>query len=253
MLFLTRYLGVVIGDKIPRDDQHWKMYICLRQIVDILMSPRIANTYITTLRQLIEDLNSTYLNFYKALKSKFHFLIHYPTIMDIFGPCVHYWTMRYESRHRDVKANAVASNCNVNLLKSIAIKQALQMTKTFDTFENKLDISFDPDNIANNGTYNHVTVNGSEYRVGCFIVISVYEPDIQFGKIIKIEKLSSTDQSRDQIESLVQFTVLIYEEVYFDDHFMLYVIASTKKIVTLKYSNIPSMPPVAALKKGEHY
>ena len=250
MLYLTRYLGVIIGDKIPKNNQYWKMYIYLRKIVDILMSSRITEAHIITLMQLVEKLNSAYLNFYKALKPKFHFLTHYASIMYFFGPCIYYWTMRNESRHRDVKANAVSSSSNKNLLKTIAFKQALQLCKTFNTFESKSEITFQLNNTKNNINYNSVTINGSEYKIGSFIVISVEEPDIKFGKIIEIYKLASTVESTDVS---VQFIVDIYEEIYFDDHFMVYVVTKIVKNEIINYSNIPSMPPVVALKKDKNY
>ena len=84
MLYLTRYLGVVIGDKIPPNNEHWKMYIQLRKIVDTLISLRMVNAHLTTLMQLVENLNSAYLHFYKALKPKFHFLTLYASIMYFF-------------------------------------------------------------------------------------------------------------------------------------------------------------------------
>ncbi|XP_032458006.1 uncharacterized protein LOC116738689 [Nasonia vitripennis] len=257
MLYLTRYLGVIIGDKIPRDNEHWKMYIYLRKIVDILMSPRIVDAHVTTLTKLIEKLNSLYLHFYKALKPKFHFLTHYPAIIDSFGPCVHYWTMRYESRHREVKANAVTSNSNINLLKTIALKQALKMCKTFDTFENKCHaVLFQPNDCRSNDLYSKVTVNGSEYKIGSFIVVSVEEPDFRFGEIIEIKKLLSTYETKDGVdktESKVQFTVVIYEETYFDNHFMVYVVEKTGENKIVNCDNIPSMPPVVALKKNQNH
>lgn len=59
MLFLTRYLGIIIGDKVPRNNRHWQMYIKLRKIVDILMSPRITIEHLHSLDKIIGELNCT--------------------------------------------------------------------------------------------------------------------------------------------------------------------------------------------------
>lgn len=103
----------MIGDLIPQEDVHWKLYILLRKIVDILLSPH---------------------------KPKFHFLTHYATVLEYFGPCVHFQSARFESRHREIKGNFQATACNKNPLKSIAYKQILKMCQIVDSmnFENKI-------------------------------------------------------------------------------------------------------------------
>ena len=72
MFCLVKYLGLMIGDMIPQYDEHWKMFLTLRKISDILMSPRIVNAHITSLASLVKSLMETYLKFYKVLKPKFH-------------------------------------------------------------------------------------------------------------------------------------------------------------------------------------
>ncbi|KAL7297096.1 hypothetical protein TKK_0009519 [Trichogramma kaykai] len=250
MLYLTRYFGIIIGDKVPIVNDHWKMYIYLREIVDILMSPRITDQFISVLKEKINSLNSSYVLHFQNLKPKFHFLTHYPSIIEEFGPCIHYWTMRHESRHRDIKANAVASNTHLNLLKTIATKQALKMCQVFDSFEADNNILFGPNIKKNNIHYQQVIINNSEYKVNSFLVISLANPDIQFGKIVSIKKLELKTG-----EVSVQFELEVYNELFFDKHIMAYVVSkdetSNKKFV--KLNDIPSMPPVSAVKKGECY
>ena len=107
----------------------------LRKIVDILMSPRISTVYIEKLRTLVRELNSLYLKIYGKLKRKFHFLSHYASILYLYGPCVHFWTMGYQSRHTNIKANAAATSSSVYVLKTIALKQVLQMREIFNNIE----------------------------------------------------------------------------------------------------------------------
>lgn len=45
MYTLFRFLGVIIGDKIPRSDNHWNLYKCAHKIFDILMSPKIVREF----------------------------------------------------------------------------------------------------------------------------------------------------------------------------------------------------------------
>ena len=42
MLCLTGYLGIMIGDLIPAENEYWKLYICLRKIVEVLTSPTLV-------------------------------------------------------------------------------------------------------------------------------------------------------------------------------------------------------------------
>ena len=44
ILCLVRYWGLMIGDLIPDDDEYWQLYKYLRQIIDIVTSPRIIRS-----------------------------------------------------------------------------------------------------------------------------------------------------------------------------------------------------------------
>ena len=249
MLFLTRYLGAIIGHKIPANNEHWRLYIMLRKIVDILMSPRITTVYIEEIRTLVTELNSLYLKFYGKLKPKFHFLTHYASALYLFGPCVHFWTMRYESRHTDVKANAVATSSSVNLLKTIALKQVLQMCEIFNNIELESHVTY-----KFSSNCKKVYINNTEYSIGTFIVMNIAEPDIQFGEIIDIQKAVKYEESggstdKRKAQESVQFTVKIYNEFYFDEHYMVYIAESKNEFKTVDLEDIPTIPPVAAFEK----
>lgn len=120
MLCLVRYFGLIVGHFIPENDEHWELYKILRQIIDIVTSPRIVPSDAKGLKNLIQNLNQIYQNLYDKLKPKFHHLIHYPRILLANGPCINFWSMRFESRHRQLKANAQSTSCSKNLLITIA-------------------------------------------------------------------------------------------------------------------------------------
>ena len=109
MFNLVRYFGLIIGDKITEGDKYWKMYKLLRQILDIISSPRIVRSDAKTLTNLIQDLNQNYINLIGALKPKFHHLVHYPRVL-LQNELINFWCMRYESRHRELKTNAQSSS-----------------------------------------------------------------------------------------------------------------------------------------------
>lgn len=61
------------------------------------------------------------------LTSKFHNLIHYPDNLDLKGPAVLHWSMRYEGNNQRLKKNSVSSAGSVNVKMSIATKQAIKV------------------------------------------------------------------------------------------------------------------------------
>lgn len=81
MLCFVRYFGVMIGDLVPENDEHWKLFLYLRKIFDILLSPRILISHIKYLVYLIEKHHQLYIQLFGTLKPKYHFLIHYPRIL----------------------------------------------------------------------------------------------------------------------------------------------------------------------------
>ena len=47
MICLIRYLGVIIGHKIPKNNEHWELYLILRKITAIVTSPTLTPYDIT--------------------------------------------------------------------------------------------------------------------------------------------------------------------------------------------------------------
>ena len=175
MFCLVRYLGVMIGDLVPRDEKSWKLYIYLRKIIDILVSPRIDSEFIRKLKVYVQNLNQLYVENFGNLKPKFHFLTHYASVLEYFGPCVHFQGMRYESRNKEIKANFEATSSKKNPLITIAFKQILKLCKIVDSlrFENKIKFNSEDKSDANNKYYKSVTVNGNIYKVGSFVIVNL--------------------------------------------------------------------------------
>ncbi|XP_025190996.1 uncharacterized protein LOC112591406, partial [Melanaphis sacchari] len=132
MLILVRYFGLIIGDLIPIEEPVWVLYITLRKVLDIMLSPALEEESIYLLKTLVAELNELYLKYSKnCLKPKFHFLVHYPSMIQKFGPVSHIWTMRYEAKHRILKICARSSFNRRNLCLTLAIKHQLQLNETF--------------------------------------------------------------------------------------------------------------------------
>ena len=90
---LTRYFGLIVGDLVPENDDVWQLFIYLRQIIDIVISPRIIENDTIVLKNLIEKHHKCYLKLFGALKPKMHLMLHYPKILLEIGPFTNFWSM----------------------------------------------------------------------------------------------------------------------------------------------------------------
>ena len=180
--------------------------------------------------------------------------MHYPTILYYFGPVVNMWTMRYESRHRDIKGNAQATSSHINLLKTIAIKQVLKFCQTVDNFEqNQGNLTLFPDRKLDN-VQNIVKKNAIEFKVGSFIILSVRDSEAEFGKIIKIEKVVETGEpegstNKRKLAEKIILTIQGFQEIYFNTHLHLYIAERVLALdQTVCITDLPIKSPLTAIR-----
>ncbi|KYN28190.1 hypothetical protein ALC57_02390 [Trachymyrmex cornetzi] len=165
MLFFVRHFGLMIGDLLPEGEEVWQLYIRLVQILDIVTAPFVDKDLTTYLATLIAEHHGLYCKlFVESLKPKYHFMIHYPRIMNLIGPLIHVWSMRMEGKHRPViKQVAKATNCRKNLPFNLAArflsKQDLQRDVIFNS---KQKILID---CYNYNDFQHILSPGSENSV----------------------------------------------------------------------------------------
>ena len=142
MLSFARYFELIVGDLIPEDDIHWKLYGYFRRIIDISPSTRVILADAKILKRLIQDQNGLYQKLYGKLKPKFHLLVHYPRILINNGPIINFWGTRFESNHRSLKCTAQSTTCTKNLFKAITTKHTLIMCKMMHSLEFEKTIRF---------------------------------------------------------------------------------------------------------------
>ena len=124
MLSFVHHFGILIGELIPQDDVAWRLYIIIRKITDIVMSPSIQIQCSTILRDLIKEHHLLARNvLQRHLKPKDHFMIHLPTVMENCGPLVNLWCMRFEEKHYESKLLLSNSCCKKNVCLTVAKKQ----------------------------------------------------------------------------------------------------------------------------------
>lgn len=80
MWCLTRYLPLMIGDKVPEGNTHLELILILLECMDFIFGPEVTADETLFLEHVIEDHHNHFLNLYpdRNLKHKHHFMTHYP-------------------------------------------------------------------------------------------------------------------------------------------------------------------------------
>lgn len=109
---------LIIGDKVPEDDEHWQLFLLLIRICSISLAPSTSFDLIAYLQiDYLYTFRQVYPNI--SLIPKQHYMIHYPSQIGRYGPLIHTWTMRQESKLSFFKRASRFSNYK-NVPKTIA-------------------------------------------------------------------------------------------------------------------------------------
>lgn len=135
MMTFVHFLPLIIGDLIPINNPVWKFFINLLKIVDILNLSDFNDDLLEKLDSLIRLHNETFvLLFEKPLKPKFHFLVHYSTIIRNSGPLKNLQCLRFESKHREAKTYARNISSRKNISYSLSMKSSLKFTSVLKKY-----------------------------------------------------------------------------------------------------------------------
>lgn len=121
MIALITELPLLIGDRIPEDDENWNSFLILLKICKIALSPRCTPDTIAYLRVLIEEKLFVFKKLYpdRRITPKMHYMLHYPAQIEKYGPLIHTWTMRNEAKLSFIKQASRSGNFK-NVAKTIA-------------------------------------------------------------------------------------------------------------------------------------
>jgi len=208
MLCLIRNFGLIVGEIVPKHSQNWKLYILLRQIVDLCCARRIQSDCSLMLDSLVAQHNRLYLILSKSnLKPKFHILTHYGRMLIKNGPIKLTSCIRFEAKHKVLKAVANAIPCRINLGHTLAHKLQLQtvsrlLSKTGIQHDLKLGIGKEivvntefPAPLFNKFSYELAPVcfnvswlkfKGVYYKKGLLMVINFNLDNCVFGEIVNL-------------------------------------------------------------------
>ena len=76
-------LPLIIRDNIPEDEEYWKLFVQMMDIVDVLFSPNTSDEYMAYVAALISDHHHDFCRLYAghSIIPKMHFMIHMPRLM----------------------------------------------------------------------------------------------------------------------------------------------------------------------------
>ncbi|XP_064482426.1 uncharacterized protein LOC135395121 [Ornithodoros turicata] len=240
---LFRHLGCYVGDRVPSDCPVWRLYTLLREVVDLIMARSIPVTHIPYLQRCITmflvDFHDQFPS--TAVPPKMHFLVHYPSYIQKYGPLRGLWAMRFEAKHQYFKDTARKTRNFKNITLSLTTRhQCLQMYMfSQSSSENKLTtagskpclIEHLPDVLKlylshqmilceSSVVLKSVTINGTVCSSGCVFVAKVTDDDLpEFFQICDIYA----------VNRMILGVAQVLQTVEFDKHFHLYVINFTSE------------------------
>lgn len=126
MMAFCHYFTILIGDFIPNDDPVWQFLLSFFELVDDILCYEISDSLINQVKNKIENINKNFMTFFKRkLTPKFHFLVHYPTIMKMSGPLRNLWCFKFENKHKEFKIYSHIITSRKNIAKSFSHKQQI--------------------------------------------------------------------------------------------------------------------------------
>ncbi|XP_060064737.1 uncharacterized protein LOC132545086 [Ylistrum balloti] len=260
MWTLLRLMPLIIGKFIPEESKVWEVLLLLKDITKLTFSPKMSPAMCAYLKALIIDHHKLFKEVFpnENLRSKHHFLIHYPEMIMNFGPVRTCWCMRFEAKHSYFKQLALRvrnfKNINATLAQRHQNLQACITSSGNDIFKTHSEVlkssnvalaSLDPNvgqalmnkGVSKNEQYlsklDRVNYKGHAYKPGCFVVHHYESDDIVLSKIIAM--FSHNYQTL--------LVVQICDSVY-EPHFRAYKILKVVKVEAVRFDEILDVCPL---------
>lgn len=195
------FFSVLVGDKVPEENESWSLYLLLREILLMVSARTITENTHLDLKEKIQEFNFLFKDiFNEHLKPKFHILTHYPTCMQEIGPLANSAVFRFESEHQPFKQYAHIMNSRINLSFTCALKKQLMFAERLITNKG-LDFNFEkrkevfPDILRSLNIHNfkitentevvkYLKIKGQVFEADYTVIIFDFKDDLpEFGKI----------------------------------------------------------------------
>lgn len=140
MWCFIRFLPLLVGEKVPVGDPKWEVLLQLRDILFYVCAPVLHTGHTLVLMDLIEEFLQSFLTNFptESLKPKFHYLLHYPKLINLFGPLIHQQTIRFEGKHNYFKELVYRTKNRKNICRSLALRHQYYQC-TFNSSRNLLE------------------------------------------------------------------------------------------------------------------
>lgn len=253
---LLRLLPLMIGAKIPEDEQAWQLLLSLSDVVSVVMSPSHTTESIGFLDSLIGEHRERFCSVFpeERLIPKHHFVEHYPELIEAFGPLAPLWTMRFEAKHSFFKNLVRQTNCFRNILKSMARKHQFMIAYHLNGSQrsaisvskmSSLPLELVNENIQEfvSQTFPEETVihftkqaefQGTSYSVG---MVLVYGSTCGLPDFVEILQILV-------IRGHLLFAVKLQSAWYFE-HFRCFKLEATRDIKVIEHSELTDIYPLA--------
>lgn len=122
MWCFARHLPLLVGDKVPVNDQKWESLLHLRDMLFYVCAVALGREHILCMSDIIEEFHDSYRMCFpdQTVTPKFHFTLHYPNLTLLFGPLIHLQTLRFEGKHNYFKELVSRTKNRKNICKSLA-------------------------------------------------------------------------------------------------------------------------------------
>ena len=204
---MARFMPLFILQKVKSvDDPVWRAFLRLRLLIEVVCAPRISYNQIAFMDLLIDEYLDLRLNCFrdKPLRPKHHYLSHYPWLTLQFGPLIHLWTLRFESKHSYFKKIARSYGNFINVTSTLSnthqmLQTYLNETELFQpelsynvdsctVYSDEVIFTFSKNNIdiADCVLCRDATYKGTCYKVPQLLVLGKNGFDIRLGQIVAV-------------------------------------------------------------------
>ena len=85
MWLLSRLIPFLLGEYVPEEDTHWKNYLLMLTIAELLLAPEITRDEVGYLGVLIGEHHRDFVQLYPddSVLPKMHYLIHAPRLINL--------------------------------------------------------------------------------------------------------------------------------------------------------------------------
>ena len=135
MWCFIRLLPLMLGDKIPIENDTWELLLKFVNLVESVCAYSFSDSDLSYLDFKIEAFNSHFCKHFPSIsvKPKRHYIIHIPKMIREYGPVIHTWTIRFEAEHEYYKQIIHRTRNTKNITKTFS--ETKQKKTSFTLFE----------------------------------------------------------------------------------------------------------------------